>query len=159
MYRWHLNIILWYAIHSIHRKRPVCCVLWCNKFTSLWGTFDMTHLPPGDLPCTPNLFHMMLIGFGFLFLPLKCLTRVISYFPQSQYLAHYVDWLSLVCWGLFIKCTNPTTIRSSSHIHPPTIRVVIPHQQTITIVYCCVITAGCNTPDPEVHRLLAWKLQ
>ena len=103
-------------------------------------------------PYTLNLFHIMLIGFGFLFLPLNCLNQLISWFPQSQYSAHYVVWPNMVGWGLSTNGTPPFTIRSSPRIYPPTIRMLFTDQPIIILLIVELFTS-INTNQIPKHAV------
>ena len=142
-----------------HPQGRFCCVLWCSTYTLTLG--HIRHAKNASWrhakhpkPCPYDAYWFLVPSLAIALF----LCHVIDV-PPNQFSACHVHLVCLLCWSPPIKCTRHNTIRPSSDIHPPAIRVVIPHRRTITIVYCCVIIAGCTTQNPEVHHLMAWRLQ
>ena len=62
------------------------------RIPSLWDTFDMPRTPPDDMPNTPNLVHMMHIGFWFPPWPLHCFYDMLLMSPQTNFQLAMFIW-------------------------------------------------------------------
>ena len=130
---------------------PVCCVFWCSIFT-----LTLVYIRHAKNASWWHIKHPkpLLYNVDWFWVPSLAITLYLLYVigvPPNQFSACHVQLLSVLCWSPPTKSTRPNTIRSSSLIHPPAIRVLFDDQQTIALVYCCVIIVGWNNQIPNCN--------